>query len=100
LRSSAIDLRLQRSFNAYSATSSQLNFATASTTANAVNGTYDVDVVSVASSAKLNSATTINNTSGTPAKSSNLIGIATGTTESITVTYKNELGVDTLFQRS
>ena len=79
LRDSASNLRLQSSFNAYSATSSDTNSVTVSTTANAVSGTYKVQVTGVASPAKMHSADKISLIgTTTPAKSSNLI-TATGT---------------------
>lgn len=100
LQSSAGNLRLQSSFNAYSATSSDPTKLTASPTSNAVNGSYEVNVVSVSSSAKIRSSGTILKADGTtPAKSSDLIG----TTESIvggtgkgkmTVAYKDAQGLD------
>ncbi|MGE6487483.1 flagellar filament capping protein FliD [Paenisporosarcina sp. NPDC076898] len=76
LRASASDLRFQSTFNAYSATSSNTSSMTATTTANAVNGTYTAKVVSVASPAKMHSAGTINNSTGVPANSTDLIGTA------------------------
>lgn len=80
LRTTASDLRLQSSFNAYSATSSDAQFVTASTTANALNGSYEVDVLSVASPAKIHSANAINKIVGgvvstTPAVSTDKIGV-------------------------
>jgi len=60
LKTSAEDLRFQRTYNAYSSTSSDPTDVTATTTADAVNGSYEVKVVNVASSAKMNSAATIN----------------------------------------
>ena len=59
LRTSASNLRLQSSFNAYSATSSDSSSVNVSTTANAVSGTYKVEVLSIASSAKMHSANAI-----------------------------------------
>jgi flagellar hook-associated protein 2 len=90
LRSTASDLRLQSSFNAYNATSSNVSSLTASTTANALNGTYQVEVVNVASTAKIHSASAIKKIdmgtlTSVNAKSSNQIGTA-GT---ITVKDKN-----------
>ena len=55
LRTSASNLRLQASFNAYSATSSDSSSVNVSTTANAVSGTYKVEVTSIASAAKVHS---------------------------------------------
>ena len=78
LRTSASNLRLQSSFNAYSATSSDSSSVTVSTTANAVSGTYKVEVMSIASSAKMHSANTIEKEPGVAAKSTDQI-TATGT---------------------
>lgn len=76
LRTSASNLRLQSSFNAYSATSSDSSSVTVSTTANAVSGTYKVEVTSIASSAKIHSANTILKGPGVAAKSTDLIATA------------------------
>ncbi|MCZ8536929.1 flagellar filament capping protein FliD [Paenisporosarcina quisquiliarum] len=73
LRTIASDLRFQGSFNAYSATSSNSGSLTASTTANALSGTYQVEVVNVASTAKIHSAGTIEKSAGVAAKSTDLI---------------------------
>jgi len=76
LRTSASNLRLQSSFNAYSATSNS-STVNVTTTANAVSGSYKVEVVSVASAAKMNSASKIVKEDGTTAaKSTDLIGAA------------------------
>ncbi|WP_142827606.1 flagellar filament capping protein FliD [Planococcus soli] len=76
LRTSASNLRLQSSFNSYSATSPAPNSFTVATTANAMSGSYQVQVTSVASAAKLNSTLGITNTAGTAAKSTDQIGVA------------------------
>lgn len=80
LRTSASNLRLQSSFNSYSATSPNPASFTIATTANAMSGSYQVQVTSVASSAKLNSAAGIMATAadGTTAlaKSTDQIGAA------------------------
>ncbi|MFD1032814.1 flagellar filament capping protein FliD [Metaplanococcus flavidus] len=76
LRDSASSLRLQSSFNSYSATSSNLNSVAVATNANAVNGSYRVEVTSVASPAKMNSANAIEKAPGVPAKSTDTIGAA------------------------
>lgn len=81
LRTSASNLRFQSSFNSYSATSSDSSSVTVSTTANAVSGSYKVEVLSVASPAKLNSENAIEKEPGVAAKSTDLIG----TTGKITV---------------
>jgi flagellar hook-associated protein 2 len=85
LRTSASDMRLQSTFNAYSATSSNTSIMTATATANAVAGTYTAEVVSVASSAKLHSANAIEKAPNVVAQSTDKIGVAgiikvTGTT--------------------
>ncbi|MDX1806632.1 MAG: flagellar cap protein FliD N-terminal domain-containing protein, partial [Paenisporosarcina sp.] len=59
LRTSASSLRLQSTFNAYSATSSNSSSVNVTTNANAVSGTYKVEVVNVASTAKIHSASAI-----------------------------------------
>lgn len=76
LRTSASNLRLQSSFNSYSATSPTPNSFTVATTANAMSGSYQLQVTSVASAAKLNSANSITNSAGTAAKSTDQIGVA------------------------
>lgn len=76
LRTSASNLRLQSSFNSYSATSPTPNSFTVATTANAMSGSYQVQVTSVASAAKLNSTNSITNSAGTAAKSTDQIGVA------------------------
>lgn len=76
LQTSASNLRLQSSFNSYSATSPAPNSFTVATTANAMSGSYQVQVTSVASAAKLNSANAITNSAGTVAKSTDQIGVA------------------------
>ncbi|WP_203340714.1 flagellar filament capping protein FliD [Planococcus beijingensis] len=76
LRTSASNLRLQSSFNSYSATSPTPNSFTVATTANAMSGSYQVQVISVASAAKLNSANSVTNSAGTAAKSTDQIGVA------------------------
>lgn len=78
LRSSAEKLRFQSAFNAYSASSSNPSSVTATTSANAQPGTYSVEVISLASSAKMNSTNAIVNADGTSAKSTDKIG-TTGT---------------------
>lgn len=75
LRTSASNLRLQSSFNSYSATSPTPNSFTVATTANAMSGSYQVQVTSVASAAKLNSTNSITNSAGTAAKSTDQIGV-------------------------
>ncbi|WP_342542742.1 flagellar filament capping protein FliD [Paenisporosarcina sp. FSL H8-0542] len=77
LRSTASELRFQGSFNAFSATSSNPSSLTASTTANALNGTYQVEVVNVASPAKIHSAGMIEKVAGVAAKSTDVMS-ATG----------------------
>ncbi|MDQ0430653.1 flagellar hook-associated protein 2 [Planomicrobium stackebrandtii] len=76
LRTSASNLRLQSSFNSYSATSPAPNSFTVATTANAMGGSYKVQVTSVASGAKLNSANAIANSAGDAVRSTDQIGVA------------------------
>ncbi|ANU09192.1 flagellar cap protein [Planococcus antarcticus DSM 14505] len=59
LRTSASSLRLQSSFNSYSATSPNPTSFSVATTPTAMSGSYRVEVVSVASAGKLNSSATI-----------------------------------------
>ncbi|ANU14804.1 flagellar filament capping protein FliD [Planococcus halocryophilus] len=76
LRTSASSLRLQSSFNAYSAVSPNPTSFTVATTPTAMSGSYKVEVVSVASAAKLTSANAVQNTAGNAAKSTDQIGVA------------------------
>ncbi|MEK6268695.1 MAG: flagellar filament capping protein FliD [Planococcus sp. (in: firmicutes)] len=76
LRTSASSLRLQSSFNAYSAVSPNPTSFTVATTPTAMTGSYRVEVVSVASAGKLTSANAVQNTAGTNAKSTDQIGVA------------------------
>lgn len=86
LRTSASNLRLQSSFNSYVASSPNPGSFTVGTTANAMSGSYKVQVVSVASAAKLNSSAAITMPEATDtdgnvvparaAKSTDMIGIA------------------------
>ncbi|WP_281863649.1 flagellar filament capping protein FliD [Planomicrobium okeanokoites] len=59
LRTSASSFRLQSSFNSYTASSPNPSSFTVATTANAMSGSYKVQVTSVASAAKLNSSAAI-----------------------------------------
>ncbi|TWT04483.1 flagellar cap protein [Planococcus sp. CPCC 101016] len=80
LRTSASNLRLQSSFNSYSATSPNPTSFTVATTATAMSGSYNVQVTSVASAAKLNSTagitTTVADGSTKAANSTDQIGVA------------------------
>lgn len=76
LRTSASNLRLQSSFNAYSAVSPNPTSFTVATTPTAMTGSYRVEVVSVASAGKLTSANAVQNTAGTNANSTDQIGVA------------------------
>ncbi|MGI2328506.1 flagellar filament capping protein FliD [Planococcus sp. YIM B11945] len=76
LRSSASNLRLESSFNAYTATSSNSTSVTVETTASAVNGSYTVEVISVPKPATLTSAAPIMKTVNEAAKSTDVMGIA------------------------
>ena len=76
LRTSASSLRLQSSFNAYSAVSPNPTSFTVATTPTAMSGSYKVEVVSVASAGKLNSANGIKNSADQAAKSTDQIGVA------------------------
>ncbi|TWT03675.1 flagellar filament capping protein FliD [Planomicrobium sp. CPCC 101079] len=94
LRTSASDMRLQGTFNSYSATSSDSSSLSVETTSASVNGTYKVKVISVAGEAKMHSANgiTITNATGNlvPAKSTDTIGVAgkikiSGTTDLVEI---------------
>ncbi|AIY04075.1 putative flagellar capping protein [Planococcus sp. PAMC 21323] len=76
LRTSASSLRLQSSFNAYSAVSPNPTSFTVATTPTAMSGSYKVEVVRVASAAKLTSTNAVQNSAGTAAKSTDQIGTA------------------------
>lgn len=76
LRTSANSLRFSSSFNAYSATSSNSASLSVTTTSSAVSGSYQAEVISVASSAKLHSESAITKADGSVAKSSDVIGTA------------------------
>ncbi|WP_232336702.1 flagellar filament capping protein FliD [Planococcus lenghuensis] len=85
LRDLASNLRLQRTFNAYSATTLAGN-VTVSPTANAMSGSYEVNVHSVAKAAKMHSAAGVQNSTGSAAKSTDKIGVAGTITISGTAT--------------
>ncbi|RNF38773.1 flagellar filament capping protein FliD [Planococcus salinus] len=82
LRTMASDLRLQSTFNSYTATATGTSETpgkvSVETTANAVSGSYNVNVGSLASGAKMHSAHTIKTVSDSSksAKSSDVIGVA------------------------
>ncbi|AQU77972.1 flagellar filament capping protein FliD [Planococcus faecalis] len=80
LRTSASNMRLQSSFNSYSATSSNPTSFTVATTPTAMSGSYKVEVVNVASAGKLNSTLGVSTTAAdgkvNPAKSTDQIGLA------------------------
>ena len=91
LRTSANNLRFSSTFNAYSATSSNAASMSVTTTSNAVQGSYQAEVKSIASTAKIHSAMAITKADGTAAKSSDVIGTAgtitvNGSTGSMSVT--------------
>jgi len=76
LRTSASNLRLQSSFNAYSAEATGSGSAKVTAGATAMSGKYDVQVTALATPAKYTSATAIEKTAGTAAKSTDAIGVA------------------------
>ena len=92
LRTSAGSLRFQSSFNSFSATSSNTASLTATANTNALNGTYSVEVLSVARSAKTNSANAIQKADGTAAKAGDQIGTAG------TITVRDSAGVETAIE--
>lgn len=76
LRTSASNLRLQSSFNAYSAEATGSGSAKVTAGATAMSGKYDVQVTALATPAKYTSATAIEKTADTAAKSTDAIGVA------------------------
>ncbi len=91
LRTSASSLRFSSAFNAFSATTSNPASLTVSTTASAVSGSYQAEVLSVASSAKLHSANALTKADGTVVKSTDIIGTAgTITVGSVSVTLTGQ----------
>jgi flagellar hook-associated protein 2 len=88
-RDAVFDMRMESTFNSYDV-SSNASAVTGKTTANSVPGTYQVDVVTLAKSAKTNSEATVLNQSGTAAKSSDLV-LQAGKTETFQVTTNGGL---------
>ncbi|WP_249222034.1 flagellar filament capping protein FliD [Planococcus alpniumensis] len=76
LRTSASNLRLQSSFNAYSAETTGSGSAKVTAGATAMSGKYDVEVKALATPAKYTSATGIQRTPEEAAKSTDAIGVA------------------------
>ena len=78
LRDLAGDMRLQSSFNSYTSTASPAGKVVIETTSASVNGSYKIDVISLASGAKMNSAAAIKTVADPTksAKSSDVIGTA------------------------
>lgn len=76
LRTSVNSLRFSSAFNAYSATSSNQGSVGVTATTSAMKGTYDIEVKSLASSAKLTSAVSVKNSADENAKSTDAIGTA------------------------
>lgn len=76
LRTSASNLRLQSSFNAYSAETTGSGSAKVTAGATAMSGKYDVQVTALATPAKYTSAAAIEKTAGTAATSTDAIGVA------------------------
>lgn len=76
LRTSASNLRLQSSFNAYSAEATGSGSAKVTAGATAMSGKYDVQVTALATPAKYTSAAAIEKTAGTAATSTDAIGVA------------------------
>ncbi|ANU24605.1 flagellar filament capping protein FliD [Planococcus donghaensis] len=76
LRTSASSMRLQSTFNAFSAETTGSGSAKVTTTPQAMNGSYQVSVNSLATSAKMTSEVGIKNMDGLSAKSTDAIGIA------------------------
>jgi flagellar hook-associated protein 2 len=82
LHNSANSLRFTSAFNAYSATSTNQGSVGVTTTPSAMKGTYEIEVKSIASSAKLTSAAAVKNAAGENAQATDVIG----TDGAITVT--------------
>ena len=76
LRTSANSLRFTSAFNAYSATSTNQASVGVTTTTSAMKGTYQIEVKSLASSAKLTSAAPVKNAAGNNATGTDAIGTA------------------------
>lgn len=94
LRTLASEMRLQGSFNSFSASSTSTSTATAETTSNSVSGTYKVNVISIASGAKVHSATAIQTTAVPPAPAKGTDAI--GTAGNITIKGSGAGAVDTI----
>ncbi len=82
LRTSANSLRFTSAFNAYSVTSTNQGSVGVTTTPSAMKGTYEIEVKSIASSAKLTSAAAVKNAAGENAQATDVMG----TDGTITVT--------------
>ncbi len=76
LRTSASNLRLQSSFNAYGAEATGSGSAKVTPGATAMNGKYEVQVHSLATAAKMNSEAKIEKAGGGAAQSTDAIGVA------------------------
>jgi len=75
LRSSAMNIRFQSNYTAYSTTMTENSILKATANSNAIPGTYKVNVEQLASAAKITSYEAIKNDDGYAAKSSDKIGI-------------------------
>jgi flagellar hook-associated protein 2 len=87
-RDSASNMRLQSTFTAYTASSSNLSAVSATAGGSAVPGTYNVEVTDVAKVAKVNSLNKITNLAGSDAQSTDKI-LNAGETESFSITTKS-----------
>ncbi len=76
LRTSASNLRLQSSFNAYSAETTGSGSAKVTAGATAMSGNYKVEVHSLATAAKMTSEVAVQKTGGGAAQSTDAIGVA------------------------
>lgn len=94
-RNSIQDLRLQGTFNAYEATSSNTSATTASATGSAVAGTYDVTVNQLAEVAQMFSANTITDNGGNNVDSSTKVLDAAGLGTDQNFTLENGDGIQT-----
>ncbi|MCM3611977.1 flagellar filament capping protein FliD [Planococcus sp. MERTA32b] len=76
LQTSANSLRFTSAFNAYSATSSNQGSVGVTTTSTAMKGSYKINVIELASAAKLTSTAAVKNSAGNNATGTDAIGTA------------------------
>jgi flagellar hook-associated protein 2 len=93
-RDTAFDIRLQSSFIANEANSTNDSAIKGTATVSSVQGSYEVEVVTLAKSAKITSENTVLNQSGTAAKASDLVLTSGAASETFQVTSTD--GTNTL----